>query len=181
MQKAVNAERTELYSTLEVLNNKLGRLIFETYGEIIPPDATLTLRISDGVIKPYEYNGTIAPGKVTFYGMYDRYHSFGKKDYPWGLHPIWQNPPKELDLSIPMGFAATNDIVGGNSGSSVINKNAEVVGLIHDGNIESLAGRYAFLEEGNRSVATDSWGLLEALKHIYKTKRIVSELEKGKI
>ncbi len=181
MKKSVKAERGELYNTLEVLNNRLGRLIFETYGTIIPPDATLTLRISDGRIKQYEYNGTIAPGKVTFYGLYDRYHSFGKKDYPWGLHERWQNPPAELDLSIPMGFASTNDIVGGNSGSTIINKNAEVIGLVHDGNIESLAGRYAFLGENNRAVATDSWGLMEALKYIYKTTRLVKELDKGKI
>lgn len=181
LSQKIHKERTELYSELEVLNNKLGRLIFETYGEVIPPDASSTLRISDGQIKGYEYNGTIAPGKTTFYGLYDRYYSFGQKDYPWGLHDRWKNPPKELDLSIPIGFASTNDMVGGNSGSSVINTNAEVVGLIHDGNIESLAGRYAFLEESNRAVATDSWGLMEALKLIYKTKRLVNELEKGKI
>jgi len=179
---ATNSERREkLYNSLEVLNQKLGRLIFEAYGEIIPPDATSTLRISDGVIKQYEYNGTIAPGKTTYYGLYDRYFSFGEKDYPWGLHDVWKKPPTGLDLSIPIGFASTNDIVGGNSGSSIINKNAEVIGLVHDGNLESLAGAYAFLEENNRAVATDSWGLMEALKLVYKTKRLVDELENGKI
>ena len=178
---ANSAQREKLYNSLEVLNHKLGRLIFEAYGEIIPPDATLTLRISDGVIKQYEYNGTIAPGKTTYYGLYDRYFSFGEKDYPWGLHDVWKKPPVGLDLSIPIGFASTNDIVGGNSGSSIINRNAEVIGLVHDGNLESLAGAYAFLEENNRAVATDSWGLMEALKLVYKTNRLVNELEKGKI
>jgi hypothetical protein len=173
--------RLKLYDAIEILNQKLGRLIFEAYGEIIPPDATSTLRISDGVIKQYEYNGTIAPGKVTYYGLYDRYFSFGQKDYPWGLSPKWKKPATGLDLSIPIGFASTNDIVGGNSGSSVINANREIVGLVHDGNLESLAGAYAFLEENNRAVATDSWGLMESLKWVYKTERLVKELEKSKI
>ena len=173
--------RDKLYSTIEIQNQTLGSLIFDAYGELIPPDATSTLRISDGVIKQYEYNGTIAPGKTTFYGIYDRYFSFGQKDYPWGLHPRWKKPAPGLDLSIPVGFASTNDIVGGNSGSSVINKNGEIVGLIHDGNLESLAGTYAFLEENNRAVATDSWGLMEALKLLYKTDRLVKELQNSGI
>ncbi|RMD51237.1 MAG: S46 family peptidase, partial [Ignavibacteria bacterium] len=147
----------------------------------IPPDATSTLRISDGVIKGYEYNGTLAPGKTTYFGLWDRYYSFGQKTYPWGLHERWQTIPKELDLSTPIGFASTNDIVGGNSGSSIINKNAEVVGLVHDGNLESLAGYVIFLPENNRAVATDSYGLMEALKYVYKTDRLVDELTKGKM
>ena len=138
--------RKELENSLEILNQKLGEAIFEVFGEDISPDASLTLRISDGVIKGYEYNGTIAPGKTTYYGLWDRYISFGKKTYPWGLHPRWQTPPVELDLAIPIGFASTNDIVGGNSGSSLINQNMEVVGLAHDGNLESLAGHFIFDE-----------------------------------
>ncbi|MCF6240860.1 MAG: S46 family peptidase [Bacteroidales bacterium] len=174
-------KRNDLKASLDVLNQKLGRLIFDAYGSQIPPDATITLRISDGTIKAYEYNGTIAPGKTTYYGLWDRYYSFGQKDYPWGLHPRWQKVPEGLDLSIPVGFASTNDIVGGNSGSSVINTKGEVVGLIHDGNLESLAGAYIFLEENNRAVATDSWGLMEALKLVYKTNRLVRELENSKL
>lgn len=172
---------TEINNTLSVLNQLLGEAAFHVYGEQIPPDATSTLRISDGAIKGYEYNGTIAPGKTVFYGLYDRWYSFGKKPYPWGLHPRWQNIPKEFDLSVPVGFASTNDIVGGNSGSSIINKNREVVGLVHDGNLESLAGDFIFLPEVNRTVATDSYGLMEALKYIYKTDKLVKELESSKL
>ncbi len=161
---------------LEVLNQQLGYLIYLAYGDSIPPDATFSLRFQPGTIKGYEYNGTLAPGKTTFYGMYDRYYSFGQKNYPWGLHPRWLNPPKEFDLKTFVGFASTNDIVGGNSGSAVINKDLQIVGLIHDGNIESLAGAYIFLEDDNRAVASDSWGLIEALKYIYKTDNLVQEL-----
>ncbi|MEE9432533.1 MAG: S46 family peptidase [Melioribacteraceae bacterium] len=172
----IRNEVKELTNTLTLLNQQLGEAIFEIYGNKISPDATLTLRISDGRIKGYEYNGTIAPGKTTYYGLWDRYESFNKKTYPWGLHERWKTPPSELDLSTHIGFASTNDIVGGNSGSSVININQEVVGLVHDGNIESLAGHTIFLEENNRTVATDSDGLIQALKYIYKTDRLVEEL-----
>ncbi len=178
---SLSRERTALKNRLTLLNQKLGELVFKVFGDKISPDATLTLRISDGVIKGYEYNGTIAPGKTSYYGLWDRYVSFGKRTYPWGLHPRWQNPPAELNLSIPLGFASTNDIVGGNSGSSIINKNMEVVGIAHDGNLESLAGHFIFDETNNRTVATDSWGLIEALRHIYRTDRLVKELLNSKI
>jgi len=171
----------ELNNTLAVLNQQLGEVVYKVFGDKIPPDATSTLRISDGVIKGYEYNGTIAPGKTTYYGLWDRYESFDKKTYPWGLHEKWKTPHKDLDLSTHIGFASTNDIVGGNSGSSVINKNKEVVGLVHDGNIESLAGYTIFIEENNRTVASDSEGLMEALKYVYKTDRLVNELLNSKI
>lgn len=177
----MKASMKEVYNTLSVLNQLLGEAAFHVYGDQIPPDATSTLRISDGTIKGYEYNGTIAPGKTVFYGLYDRWYSFGKKPYPWGLHPRWQNIPKELDLTVPVGFASTNDIVGGNSGSSIINKNREVVGLVHDGNLESLAGDFIFLPEINRTVASDSYGLMEALKYIYKADKLVKELQTSQL
>lgn len=177
----LRAKISEVNATLAVLNQQLGEAGSIVYGDKIPPDATSTLRISDGKIQGYEYNGTIAPGKTTFFGLYDRWNSFGKKAYPWGLHPQWQKIPGGLDLSIPIGFASTNDIVGGNSGSSIINRNREVIGLAHDGNLESLAGDFIFLENNNRTVATDSWGLMESLKHVFKTERLVKELENGKM
>lgn len=179
--KAISPKVKELDNTLSVLNELLGEVVFHVFGNKISPDATSTLRISDGVIKGYEYNGTIAPGKTTYYGLWDRYESFNKKTYPWGLHERWQIPPAELNLATDIGFASTNDIVGGNSGSSAININKEVIGLVHDGNIESLAGHTIFLEENNRTVATDSDGLLKALKYVYKTENLVKELLNGKI
>lgn len=176
----LDAEYKENDNTLAVLNQMLGEAAYKVFGNKFPPDATSTLRISDGKIEGYEYNGTIAPDKTTFYGIYDRWNSFGKKEYPWGLHPRWQKIPDGFDLSLPVGFASTNDIVGGNSGSSVINEKKEVVGLIHDGNLESLAGDFIFLPENNRAVATDSWGLIEALKFYFHADRLVNELQSGK-
>lgn len=171
----------EINQTLAVINQEFGRFIVKIFGSQMPPDATSTLRLSDGVIKGYEYNGTIAPGKTTYYGLYDRYFSFGQKLYPWGLTPNWQIPTDGLELSTPLNFAATLDIVGGNSGSSIVNKNGEVIGLVFDGNMESLAGNYLFIPENNRAVAVDSKGLIESLKHVYKTDRLIDELLNGKI
>ena len=181
LSNELNPKVKELTNKLSVLNELLGELVYHVYGDNIPPDATSTLRISDGVIKGYEYNGTIAPGKTTYYGLWDRYESFNKKTYPWGLHERWQKVPEKFDLATDIGFASTNDIVGGNSGSSAININKEVVGLVHDGNIESLAGHTIFLEENNRTVATDSDGIIEALKYIYEADKLVEELLMGKL
>jgi len=159
---------------------RLGRAMYEVYGTSIPPDATFSLRIADGVVEGYNYNGTIAPPTTTFYGLYDRYYSFGKQ-YPWALSSKWVPPPADFNLSTPMNFVSTCDIIGGNSGSSLVNKDLEVVGLAFDGNIESLPGNTIFDETKNRAVAVQSSGILEGLDKIYKAERLVKELKAGKI
>ena len=158
----------------------LGKAMYDVYGTSIPPDASFSLRIADGVVKGYEYNGTIAPIYTTFYGMYDRYYSFGKKE-PWQLPARWSNPPADFNMSTPINFVSTNDIIGGNSGSPVINKNLEVVGLVFDGNIESLPGRFIFDDTKNRTVSVHSSGLIEGIDKIYRAERIAKELRAGKI
>jgi S1-C subfamily serine protease len=112
--------------------------------------------------------------------MYDRYYSFGKKE-PWNLPQRWLNPPADFNMSTPINFVATCDIIGGNSGSPVINKNLEVVGLVFDGNIESLPGRFIFDDTKNRTVAVHSSGLIEAMEKIYRMERIAKEMRYGKI
>lgn len=165
----------------EASNNlRLGKALFDVYGTSIPPDATFTLRIADGVVDGYPYNGTIAPPMTTFYGMYNRYYGFGK-EYPWSLPADWQNPPAGFDLSTPLDFVMTSDIIGGNSGSPVINEKQQLVGLIFDGNIESLPGSFIFLPSVNRAVAVHSDAIPLALKYIYHADRIVDELETGKM
>jgi len=150
--------------------------IFDVYGDALPPDATFTLRISDGVVKNYNYNGTVAPYKTTFFGMYDRHYSHSEKD-PWGLPEKWLNPSMDL-LKSPVNIVSTNDIIGGNSGSPMINRNGEAVGLIFDGNIESLPGNFIFDEEANRTVSVHAGGIHAALKYVYKADRIVKELSR---
>jgi len=170
----------EFQAKEDFYNQLLGRAIYEVYGTSIPPDATFTLRISDGVVKSYNYNGTTAPPVTTFYGMLDRYYSFEKK-YPWTLSDRWLNPPPEFDLGTPFNFISTNDIIGGNSGSPMINKNSEIVGLVFDGNIESMPGEFIYNSEVPTTVSVDSRGLLECINDMYKMKRIGNELINGKI
>ncbi|MGB5025986.1 MAG: S46 family peptidase, partial [Saprospiraceae bacterium] len=156
------------------LEAKIANAVFNVKGSNLPPDATFTLRLADGVVKGYDYNGTTAPYKTSFYGLYDRYYSNDKK-FPWALPEKWLNPPMEL-LQAPMCYVSTNDIIGGNSGSPMINKNKEAVGLIFDGNIESLPGNFIYDEVSNRTVSVHAGGILAALKYIYKADRIVNEL-----
>ena len=172
--------RIDEFATNEASSNqKLGRVLFEVYGTSIPPDATFTLRISDGVVKGFDYNGTIAPPITTFYGLLDRYYSFDGK-FPWNLHERWLDAPEEFDFSTPFNFISTNDVVGGNSGSPIINKNAEVVGVAFDGNIQSLPGDFIYDPEVNRSVGVHSAGMLEAIRDLYRFERLAEELNSGK-
>jgi hypothetical protein len=164
----------------EINNQLLGEALFEVYGDSIPPDATGTLRISDGIIKGYDYNGTRAPIKTTFYGSLDRYYSFNKK-FPFNLPAYWEDLPKEFDLSTTLDFVNTCDIIGGNSGSPVINTNAEVVGLAFDGNMESHSGKFIYTTEANRTVAVSAQGMIEALRDLYKAKRLAEEMLNGKL
>ncbi len=158
----------------QALSKKIANEVYQVYGLDIPPDATFTMRIADGVVKGYEYNGTVAPYKTTYFGLYDRYYSHNKV-FPWALPEKWQNPPMDL-LKAPLNFVSTNDIIGGNSGSPIINKKGEVVGLIFDGNIESLPGNFIYDERVNRSVSVHAGGMIAAMKYIYKADRILKEL-----
>ena len=160
----------------------LGRARFEVYGTDVPPDATFSLRIADGVVSEYEYNGTFAPVVTTFYGLYDRHHSHaagGTGDGEWDLPERWLDPPGDPDLSTPMNFVSTNDIIGGNSGSPLVNAELELVGLAFDSNTEGLSGEYIFLTDHARAVSVDVRGILEALEEVYLADRIVEELRSG--
>lgn len=158
----------------EVLRGQLGRMLYAVYGSAVPPDATFSLRINDGVVRGYPYNGTQAPIMTTFSGLYDRNYSFGDKA-PWNLPARWKNPPAAL-LKEPMCFISTNDIIGGNSGSPMINKNREAVGLVFDGNMESLPGEFIFVPDLNRSISVHAGGMIAAMRYIYKADRLVNEL-----
>ncbi|MEQ9400711.1 MAG: S46 family peptidase [Longimicrobiales bacterium] len=162
----------------EAIAAELGRARFEVYGTDVPPDATFSLRIADGTVRGYEYNGTEAPWHTTFYGMYDRHHSFSGRD-EWALPARWRTPPSGLDLATPMNFVSTVDIIGGNSGSPVLDRELEVVGVVFDGNMESLPGDYIYLPESNRSVTVDIRAILAALEHAYGATRLVEELRSG--
>jgi hypothetical protein len=167
--------QSNVESVEERAGEQLGKARFAVYGKNTYPDATFTLRLSYGTVKGYPMNGTIAPSKTTFYGLYDRAASFDYKN-DFYLTSRWKEGRGKLDLSTPFNFATTNDVVGGNSGSPVVDRNGDLVGLIFDGNIESLVGDYVYDIETNRSVAVHTAGMTEALRKLYGADKLLSEL-----
>ena len=154
---------------------ELGEARFAVYGRSTYPDATFTLRLSYGTVKGYPYNGTVAPSKTTFYGLYGRSADFNDQA-PFNLVAPFADAQSKLDLATPFNFVSTDDIIGGNSGSPVINTKGELVGLIFDGNIESLVGDYVYDIETNRAVAVHTAAMTEALKKLYNVEPLLKEI-----
>lgn len=154
---------------------QLGKAHFAVYGKSTYPDATFTLRLSYGQVKGYPMNGTIAPPKTTMFGMYDRAASFNYKS-PFDLPQRYLDGRTKLDLTTPINFVTTNDIIGGNSGSPVVNRDGEIVGLVFDGNIESLVGDFVYDGTANRTVAVHTAGMTEAMSKLYGAQKLVDEL-----
>ncbi|MDZ7268012.1 MAG: S46 family peptidase [candidate division KSB1 bacterium] len=174
-------EQNRLYeeqveSVLVAAGEKIGKARFAVYGKSAYPDATFTLRLSYGKVAGYPMNGTKAPAMTTLYGLFDRAYSFNLQP-PFNLPKRFFERQDKLDLRTPVNFVTTNDIIGGNSGSPVINKQGELVGLIFDGNIESLVGRYVYSEEANRAVAVHPAYMIEAMRKLYDAGVIADELE----
>ena len=153
----------------------LGKALHAVYGEKISPDATMTLRFSDGRVLGYDYNGTKAPWATTFYGLYGRGIEFGNA-HPFDIPSRWLDAASRIDMKKKVCFASTNDIVGGNSGSCVVDKDLQVVGLIFDGNIESLPNDFYYTQTRARAVSVHSDAIVEALQKVYGMSRVVDEL-----
>jgi hypothetical protein len=154
---------------------KISHALFDTQGTNLYPDATFTLRLSYGEIKGYKANGKQVQPFTTFAGLYQHSAEHGDKT-PYQLPERWTQKKSALNLDTPFNFVSTADIIGGNSGSPVINRNAEIVGLIFDGNIESLVGNFVYDGTQNRAVSVDSRGMIEALRKVYGAKEVADEL-----
>jgi hypothetical protein len=153
---------------------KIAKARFAVYGTSVDPDATFTLRLSYGTVKGFEdAEGKFVAPYTNIGGLFER--ATGAD--PYKLPESWLKTKSSLNLSVPMNLSTTNDTTGGNSGSPLIDKDANVVGLLFDGNIFSLGGDYGYDAAKNRSVCVDSRALLEGMRRVYHLDRIVDEIE----
>jgi plasmid stability protein len=161
--------------------SRIGRARLEVYGKDFYPDATGTLRLSYGPVSTFEANGTIVQPFTTFGGLYDRHVGWGGNaanvhDGSWHLPERWLYRRPMINPDVKLNFSHSVDIIGGNSGSPVINRNGEMVGLIFDGNITMLPGRYYYKESNNRGVSVDARAIIETLEKVMDANHLVREL-----
>jgi len=165
----------EIESVTVAEGNRIAKARFAAYGKSTYPDATFTLRMSYGKVSGYELGTTFVAPFTTFHGLYDRAIGHSEKP-PFDLAPRVKAAKDKLRLETKVNFVTTNDIIGGNSGSPIVNAKGEYVGLVFDGNIQSLVGRYAYEDARNRTVAVHSSGIIEAMRVIYGMGKLADEV-----
>ncbi|WP_197490719.1 S46 family peptidase [Planctomyces sp. SH-PL62] len=176
--RALRKEREDKVEGVEAANYALiARALFEEKGDSIYPDATFTLRLAFGVVKGYKVDGKDVPPFTNIEGAFDHEAAHDAKP-PYALPKSWHEAKASglLKLETPINFVSTADIIGGNSGSPVVNKDNEVVGLIFDGNIQSLVLDFGYEDVVARAVSVDSRGIMEALRSVYRADDLVREL-----
>jgi hypothetical protein len=154
---------------------KVAAANFAVNGEDQYPDATFTLRLSYGTVKGYPQDGVDIPPFTNFAGLYKRADERENKD-PFEIPAKWLAAREKLNPNTPFNFVSTCDIIGGNSGSPVVNKAGEVVGLIFDGNIQSLVGDIGYDEALNRAVSVDARAMIEAMRKVYDAGALADEI-----
>lgn len=157
----------------------IAKARFAQSGFTQPPDATFTLRLSYGQVKGYEENGKAILFDTDMGGAYEHAAEHNNQP-PYNLPESWMKAKSQLNLKTPLNFVSTADIIGGNSGSPTVNKKGEVVGIIFDGNIQSLVWNFAYSDKQGRAVSVDSRGIQEALRKIYGATALADELAGSK-
>jgi hypothetical protein len=157
---------------------KIAKARFALFGTTQYPDATFTLRLAFGPVKGYQENGQSIPWATDFAGLYRRAEEQENRE-PFHLPPRWQKARQRLNLHTKFNFVAAVDSIGGNSGSPVVNRAGELVGILFDGNIYSLVWDFVYDDEQARSVMVHSAGILEALRQVYGADDLVRELTGG--
>jgi hypothetical protein len=142
------------------------------------PDATFTLRLAFGAVRGYEENGQPVPPFTTIAGLYAKAAEM-KNRPPFDLTPLWERRKLRVKMKTPLDFVSTDDIIGGNSGSPVVNRAGEFVGIIFDGNLQGLPWDYAYDDRDGRAISVDSAAILEALDHVFRAKALARELIRG--
>jgi len=168
--------RTDYEDSVKAVITKNSALIakarFALYGRNNYPDATFTLRLTYGAVAGYQENGHRVDPITNFAGAYA--HATGRD--PFKLPATWRAAEKMVNPNANLNFASSDDIIGGNSGSPVIGRNGEAIGVVFDGNIQSLGGDFGYDGQVNRAISVDVTGITEALKHVYHADRLVKEL-----
>src|SRR5205823_2026931 len=159
---------------------RIARAIFELDGDKIAPDATFTLRLAFGVVKGYAVDGATLPYATTYAGLFERAERQGHKP-PFALPRRWLEGMGKLDMAAPFNFVSTADTIGGNSGSPVINRAGELVGVNFDRNRHGLVRNFVYTDEQARHIAVHSVGILEALRALYDTGPLVKELTEARV
>jgi hypothetical protein len=156
---------------------RIAKARFAAYGRTISPDANFNLRVAYGRVKGYDEDTTLVPFRTTFYGLYDRALSFNETP-PYDLPARWRDGRDKLDLATPLNFVYTADTIGGMSGSPIVNRSGEFVGINFDSNLQKLSNRYWYIEEeeGSRAVGVHSAGILESLRKLYDAGDLAREL-----
>ena len=172
--------RKEFETTVEELERQayaeIAKLRFAKFGTSVYPDATFTLRLAFGTVKGLDDSGMKVPAWTTMGEAFAHEATHGGQD-PWKLPRTWHDRKSKLDLSTPLNFASTADGVGGNSGSPVVNRAGELVGLIFDSNIPALANEFRHSSDvGGRAISVHSAGMLEAMRKIYDAGQLAQEL-----
>jgi hypothetical protein len=170
VEEKIDEEQRQAYA-------QIADAIFATQGTSTYPDATFTLRLAFGTVRGYQQDGESIPPWTTFRGAFEHEQVHAAQP-PWKLPELWYQRKPELDLSTQFNFVCTADIIGGNSGSPVVNRDLELVGLIFDGNIQSLSGDFRFDDTIDRAVSVSSSAILKALEQVYRAERLVNELGK---
>ena len=156
---------------------EIATAIFATRGTAAYPDATFSLRLAFGAVKGYEEDGRPVPAWTDFGGAFAHEQAHAGQEH-YRLPPSWNAAKERLDLATPFNFVSTADIIGGNSGSPVVNKDLELVGLIFDGNIQSLTADYVYSDAQSRAVSVHSSAIREALRQVYGAQELVEQLGK---
>jgi hypothetical protein len=156
---------------------KISKALFALRGTSVYPDATFTLRLSFGVVSGYEEGGQAVPCWTTMSGAFDHESKHNGMD-PWCLPESWHSSGQSIPGNVPLNFICTADIIGGNSGSPVVNKNLELVGIIFDGNIQSLTGDFYYSEHQARAIGVHSEAIRQALSTIYAAPALAGQLGK---
>jgi len=179
IEPSARATRKEFDDKVDSVVRRDGTIVakarFAQSGFSQPPDATFTLRLSYGAVKGYRENGKTIPFETNIGGAY-RHAAEHSNQLPYNLPESWMTAKPSLDLKTPLNFVSSADIIGGNSGSPTVNKEGEVVGIIFDGNIQSLPWNFAYSDVQGRAVSVDSRGIKEALRKVYGATALADEL-----